>query len=742
VPAQSGFAGAVDTNASPDFDVVRLLRGLRRRLGVIAGVAAAGTALAMVAVFQITPRYTAEAKLMIDVQQQHVVDFDAVLSGLPADASTIDTQVEIIRSRAIAQSVVRKLRLQDDPEFNPSLRPKGLLDHLEPGRWLASTFPPVAAPETPEATEARAVENAVASLLAAESVTRLNVTHVIKIAATSQDPAKAALIANTIAETYILSQLEARFDATRQASEWLSERLDGLRRQLEVSERAVELYRTENGLLASSAGMTITEQQLSELNAQLILARADRAEKQAKYSRARQILSGGGNIESVVDVLQSSVIGDLRKQEAELARKQGDLSSKYGPRHPSILNLEAERRDLANQIQNEVKRIVASLSNETLVADTRVRALEESLEDLQKQTGQNNQAVIRLNELQRESSANRAVYESFLNRFKETSQQQSLQTSESRIVAAAVAPRAPSYPRTGLIAMLAVFLSSLAGIGLAFLLDRLDNGLQTSLQVEALLGLPHLASIPKISREKDTDGRPLRPEEHAVRKPLSAFSESLRGLRTALALSNVDSPPKVVLFTSALPDEGKTTTAVSFARAAALAGIKTLLLDCDLRHPSVHDALGMTRSKVGLVECLAGKATLEEAITRDSMTALDVLPVASGAANPPDLLGSAQMRHLLQQLRKTYDIVVLDSAPILPVADTHVLAAVADKTVYIVKWDATPRDAVVGAIKVLRNIQASLAGTAFAQVDTARQSKYGYGDAGYYYGRYRHYYAE
>lgn len=356
------------------------------------------------------------------------------------------------------------------------------------------------------------------------------------------------------------------------------------------------------------------------------------------------------------------------------------------------------------------------------------------------ETGAGGQALIQLRELEREAAANRAVYESFLNRFKETSQQEDFQTPDSRVISAATPPGSPSYPRKSLVLVLVLGLSGMLGVGVAFLLEHLDNGLQTGRDVEQALGLPHLVSLPATPAEKGPDGKPLSPQDYLLLKPLSAFSESLRSLRSALQLSNVDNPPKVILFTSALPNEGKTTSSVGFARAAAASGLKVALIDCDLRHPSVHKAFGLKRPEAGLVEFLAERLDLKQVMVKDPKSELDILPIATGTANPPDVLGSTQMRLLLERLRDDYDLVVLDSAPVLPVSDSRVLSRIADETVFVVRWNETPRDAARAAIRELRLYDASIAGAVLAVVDTAAQAKYGYGDGGYYYGKYSRYY--
>jgi len=726
-----------------EFDLMALYRTLRKRLGVIVGVTLGLTALVMVVVLQQTPLYTAGAQILLDRQKMQVTDMQAVMSGLSPDSATVDSEVEILRSRTLAARVIENLNLMQDPEFNGALREPSMLRWLDPRVWIGSALSLIEAAPAPqdEAMRARAELNGVInSVLGRLTVTRQRLTYVINISFVSENPAKAARIANAIAEFYILDQLEAKFDATRQANDWLSRRLTELRQQVQDSERAVEIYRTEEGLEASAAGVTVSEQQLSELNAQLILGRTSLAEAQAKYTRAQQIRRSGGTIESMADVVQSTTISQLRQKQAELARELANLASKYGPRHPEIVNAEAQRRDIERQIGSEINRIVGSLENNVSVAQTRVASLEESLREIRGETGTGSQAMVQLRELEREAAANRAVYESFLNRFKETSQQQDFQTPDSRVISAATAPVAPSHPRKALSLALALVLSGMLGVGLALLLEHLDNGLQTGRDVEQALGLPHLVSLPATPGEKGPDGKLMSPQDYLLAKPLSAFSESLRSLRSALQLSNVDNPPKVILFTSALPNEGKTTSSVSFARAAAASGLKVALVDCDLRHPSVHKAFSFKRPEAGLVELLAERLDLSQVMVKDPKSDLDILPIATGTANPPDVLGSAQMKLLLDRLRGDYDLVVLDSAPVLPVSDSRVLSRIADETVFVVRWNETPRDAAQAAIRELRLYDASIAGAVLAVVDTAAQAKYGYGDGGYYYGKYSRYY--
>lgn len=741
IPSYEG-PGTDDDQGFLELDLMGLYRTLRKRLGLIVSVTLGLTALVMVVVLQQTPLYTASAQVLLDRQKMQVTDMEAVISGLPADSATVDSEVEILKSRALAERVVDRLNLMQDPEFNGALREPSFLRWIDPRFLLGELLALVSAEPAPinEEMRARAERDGVVnSLLGSLNVTRQRLTYVINLSVTSEQPAKAARIANAYADTYILDQLEAKFDATRQANEWLSRRLGELRQQVQDSERAVEIFRTEQGL-ESSSGVTVSEQQMSELNAQLILARTALAEARAKYDRARQIRTSGGSIESMADVVQSGTISQLRQKQAELARELANLSSRYGPRHPEVVNAEAQRRDIESQIGSEITRIIGSLQNNVSVAETRVASLEQSLREIRGETGESGQAMVQLRELEREAAANRAVYESFLNRFKETSQQQDLQVPDSRIISPATSPLSPSHPRKALSLALALVLSGMLGVGLAFLLEHLDNGLTTARDVEEALGLPHLVSVPLVPVEKGPGGKPLKPHDYLVQKPLSAFSESLRSLRSALQLSNVDNPPKVILFTSALPSEGKTTTSVSFARAAAASGLKVVLVDCDLRHPSVHKTFGLATPTAGLVELLAERLDPEAVMIDDEKTSLRILPIATGTANPPDLMASSQMQLLIERLRGEYDLVVLDSAPLLPVSDSRVLSRLVDETVFVVRWSDTPKDAAQAAIRELRLYQSNIAGVILVAVDATKQAKYGYGDGGYYYGKYSRYY--
>lgn len=713
-------------------DIRQLFNILRRRLSVIVGSVLLITGITLLVVFQLTPLYTASSLILIDPREQQVVDIEAVMSGLPPDSAAIDSEVEVLRSRTLAARVVAELELVGDPEFNGALVEPGLLASLNPLNLLRS--PEDVAPADKARIERNRVIDAFQSSL---SVSRRGLTYVISVSFTSQDAAKATRIVNKVSDLYVLEQLEAKFEATRRANDWLNERLSQLRGEVRAAQEAVEIYRRDNELVSTS-GVTINEQQLAELNGQLILARADLAEKEASYRRYRELRRSGSGADTLADVLQSPVIAQLRQQEAEVDRRQAELSSRYGDRHPEMIKVRAEKRDLAVAIDREVGRTVANVENEVVVTRTRVASLQKSLDELQGRSGEGGLKEVRLRELESDAEAVRTLYESFLERFKQTTEQTNLQEADSRILSQATIPTSPSYPNKTLFLALALVGSGMIGVGLAFALEQLDDAFSSVAQLEKALGIPHLVSVPDVKADGSDSGVNL-PFDIILKRPLSAYSEAFRALRSGIALSDVDDPPKVVLITSALPGDGKTTTALSLARASAAAGLKTVLVDCDLRRPSVHKSFGSS-PELGIVEVLADQGELDDALMDDPTSPLSYLPVKAGAANPPDLLGSRHMSNMLEKLRDRYDMVVIDSAPVLPVVDSRVLSRSVDKVVFVVKWRDTPRDAAANALKDLQEHGADIAGVVFERLDLKRQKRYSYGDSGYYYGRYSKYY--
>jgi capsular exopolysaccharide synthesis family protein len=729
-------------------DIKDLLAILRRRRWVILSTILVLTTLAVFVGLQITPKYTAKALVMIDPRQSKVVNVEQVLQGLGTDASTVETQIKVLKSRDLADRIMQKLALFDDPEFNraldrqpgdPALTVDGpfaaALGWL-PKEWLIATgFAEEPLGMVADAKPALEREAAVDRFDKSLKVTQEGRSYVIGLSFTSEDAEKAARIVNTVAQLYIQDQIDTKRAATGKASSFLGDRLGSLRDEVQKAEAAVEAFRKKSRLVTAD-GVSLKEKDLSDLSKELITARAELAEKQAKLRLVRELRARGGEeLDTVGDVIDSQVIINLRQQETLLNKEESELKSLYGEKHPRMQTLVTEKESLQNKVAREVDRIAKSLENEVKVLASGVATIEGEINDLKKQTTVDNEASVKLRELERQAQASRQLYESFLERFKETKEQQEIVEADSKVISVAAPPDKPSTPGPALFGAVGFTAAAMLGTLLALLLERLDNGIRSAKQVEQLVGLPALGLVPRLSRLK----RDQKPHHYLMSKPLSAYAEAHRAIYTSLQLSDVDNPPRTVLVTSSLPQEGKSTLALSLACFAASSGQKTLLMDIDLRHPSVHRDLG-ARPACGLVEYMAGEKTLEEVLVRDEASGIWYLPIRRQTANPTDLLGSQKMRHLLAELRERFDFVVLDSAPLLGVTDSKVASRLVDKVLFATQWEKTSKDTVVNALVHLREAKASVAGVVLTQVDVRKHAQYGYGDVGQYYGKYQRYY--
>ena len=716
-------------------DLREMLSALRRRKGVILGCAIVIMGLATTYVYQLTPRYTAQASLMLQEKSLQARDIQNVLSGLQDSTSVVATQVEVLASPAIAERVATKLHLETIPEFNPSLRPPS---GFAPFTWLQQKIYALVGYE-PNSGDAialppKAVTPADVAPALAGHVTASNdgISYIIRVRATSESPELAAQIANAYVDAYLTDQLEAKFEATRRASAWLNDHLSELRDKVLASERAVQVFKEQNNL--STTGTTVTSQQLSELNSQLIIAAADRAQKESAYRELQNVVKVPGALESARGVAGAPLVEKLREQEAELLRKQAELATRYKPEHPTMINLKAQIEDIHRKIAQEANNAVRSLGDEVTAARARETSLRTTLASLTHSTTEQDKAQVQLSELQREALANKALYEDFLNRFKQTSVQQDVQQADARIVATASPPTAPSFPNKSLYLNIALAVSLFVGVLVAFILEQLDNGFRTSDQVEKILGFATLGMVPNLARSR-------KPHEVVVDEPVALYSEAIRSVRTALRYSDVDNPPRVVLVTSSLPSEGKTVFATSLARSVARSGSRSLLIDCDLRRPGVSRLLRPTQD-VGLVNLFDDAVSVDSLIQIDEGSGMHFIPAVGGTANPQDLLGSQHMRSFIDQMRSKYDLIVLDSPPVLVVSDAIILSHIADTTMYIVRWEKIPRHVVAGAVKMLRANGGHIAGAVLSRVNTRRHAAYGYGDSAYYYGRNSGYYKQ
>lgn len=722
---------ALGENVGTSIDVHRLVSVFRRRLKLFVAVTALIFSAAALITFQQIPRYTAVARVLIDQRKEQIVADQSVVSGLPDESSAVDTETEVLRSRSIGENVAEQANLFNDPEWTGSNNSAGLL-----GTVLAWLSPNSATAPDPRIEHQKVVDK----LLRGLSVARANDTFLIDVSYSYPDPSEAAKFANLFANAYITDQIAAKYQATQQATEWLNTRLGSIRKQVDEAEAAVQGYKASHNLL-SSQGATLTEQEISTLDQQLALARADEAEQEARLATAKSQLSRGSTGEDVGEALNSPVIQSLRQQRALASQKVADMAGRYGDRHPDLLKAKRELADIDTQIQSEIARIISNLEAQAQVARQHTRSIEGSVSETRTTLAGNNEAGVKLNELQRNADAANTLYQSFLDRFKQTTAQEGMEQSDARVISPASIPTTPSEPKIVLDLTLGLLIALIGAMIALVAAELFDSGLTTADDIEHDFGLPALGSIPSLDSVVDEDqGADLpEPYDYIVQKPLSGFAETFRTLRSSLLLCRTGRPVKLVAVTSSLSEEGKTTTSFCLARISALSGDKTIVIDCDLRRRGFN-AFVPDDHEEGLIEVLSGKRALEEVIIPDPSSGASILALGRSPYTPRDLFSSAAMEQLLTELSKKYDMVILDAPPVLAVADTRAIVHRADAVVMLVKWRSTPRKAVESSLKILRGADAYVAGIALSRVNQRQQSKFGYGDPAYYYGSNEKYY--
>jgi exopolysaccharide transport family protein len=723
---RTAYADSVDIN--------QFINTLNRQRHIILAVTGLVIALTLLVIFQIKPVYESTAQIMIDARQNHVVDVESVMQGMPADQESIRSEIEILRSRKLAETVINKLNLWQNPEFNAALRPASPVKAIKDFAGNLGNAP-VKDPNTlVEIQKQKTIDEFLKDL----DVSGVRNSRVITIEFRSEKPETARDVTAMLVESYLTAQLEDKYEATQRASAWLNDRIGELRKKVSDSEAAVEQYRASAGLLQGKDS-TLSAEQLSELNTQLILARTQRAEMEAKL-RQVQAAGGGDSLAATNEVLQSPLIQKLREQESDLIAKQAEMGQRLGPRHPDMIKAQSELADVKQNIQVEVNRIISGMRNDVEVARSREGALSGNLSQMESRQGQLGAADVKLHALEREADANRTLFETFLNRFKQTSSQEDLQTADARLISAASLPTEPVFPKPKIMIPMSLVIGFALGMMIALLMEYLDRGFRSMEQVEQFTGLSPLGLIPELASIPGA-GNAL-PQNYIVEKPTSVFAEAIRTVRTALLLAdNSGVAPKTVLVTSSMPSEGKTSFTLSLARLSAMSGQKIIIIDCDLRRPNVHRGLGLD-NKMGMVDILLGTHQIADVLQQDKRTKIHAITTGRSVPNPADLLASDNMRRLLATLKANYDLVVIDSPPALAVADARVLSQMADKTLFLTRWAETPRDVVMMAVKQLANSGANLAGILLTRVNLKKNARYGYADSGYYGRKYSQYYSD
>ena len=725
--------------AEESFDFLEYWRTITKRKWSILGLALAITLLAALVVFAIRPTYRSTVTLLIEAQKSKVVSIEEVYSGIGSGREYFQTQAEILKSRELAAKVVQKLKLSTHPEFDPRQQPPPFWM-----RWLADAgFDPADIGITGgEAADARGEEGiakrVVRRFQGQLTVEPVRLSQLVRVSFDSYDTELAARVANTVAEAYIESDLEARYQMTQKASDWLSGRMRGLREKVEASEKALQQYREKERIVeAKGIAQSGASKQLEQLTTALVEARQRRNETENKYNQIRGIRGASASAyESVPAVVSNQLVGSLRVAEGEAEKKLSEFSNRYGKEHPRMMQAEAELRAARENTRRAIETVVASITKEYEVARANEASIERSLGHSKGEIQDINRKEFQLGILEREVAANRQLYDMFFGRLKETSAADGLQSTVARVVDPAIPSLVPYKPNKRQVTLIALVVGLFVAVMLALLLERLDSTVKTSSDVENKLGLPVLAALPIITERR------VKIERIFEQNPRAVFSESIRTARTGILLSSIDQPHRALVVTSSIPGEGKTTFSTNLALAFAQTK-RVVLVDADMRRPAIGKLFGREPNAPGMSTLVAGNTPASECIFKVDNTELYVVPSGIVPPNPLELLLSKRFEEALQKLHEMFEMVIIDSPPVQLVSDAMVIARHCTGMVYIVKADDTHYQVARNGVKRLKQANANIIGVALNQLDFERADKYygeytGYSKYGYkrYYGAY------
>jgi len=688
--------------------------------------------------------YRSTALLLIEFNQANVISIKEVYGIGSQTQAYYQTQLKILKSRVLAEKLVDRLNLlKNSHQAKDTVQQSG-------SSWLPGVWSPPEEDSPTTTADDKGRRNAIVEgVMESLSIQAVRNSQLVAISFESTDPKLAADVPNALADIYIENDLEAKLAMTNKAAEWLTKRLEGLRKKLSESEKTLQQYIESKGLVNVSGVKTLATKQIEETAGTLVEAHLQLAKVENMYKQVQKLRGQSSSaFESIPAIVNHPLIQNLKQAELEAARKISELRERYGQKHPQIVAAQAELKATKKHIATQIKRAIDRITKEYDLARANVKTLENILEQNKNKIQAINRKEYQLSALEREVEVNRQLYDLFFTRFKETDASQDVQALQStvgRVIEPAIVASIPYKPQKKRIVVISLILGLLFSTLLAFFLEYLDNTLKHPEDVEQKLGLPLLTALPKLKIGKTDDK--IKAMWMFLKEPKSAFAESVRTARTGIMLSNLDIKHKVLIVTSSIPNEGKTTFAINQAFALGQMA-KTLLIDADMRRPSIAKSLGLNDDAPGLSDLVTGERGLDECIddhlSKDGRN-VDIIPSGVVPPNPLDLLSSSRFGELLEQLSQDYEYIVIDSAPTIAVSDALVLAKYASGVLYVVKANATPYQLVREGLKRLRQVKAPVHHIVLNQLDIHKPSKYygyGYGYGKNYYGYYKSYYGE
>lgn len=749
-----------------NIDFQHYLRILRKHKWSIFGLTTLITAVAGFYAYTATPIYKSTATLLIESQKANVVSIEEMYGFDGAGAEYYQTQFELLKSRALAEKVIKRLNLQNHPLYINSAEPGPLsLKSLKQLGLLsedpADTGTPAVAEPTPDVIQGEVTEGQYVSpveftqedrdlqilttrFMSALTIEPVRRTQLVKISFESPDAELAALVANTVGDTYIESYLDAKMEMTEKAAEWLSDRLGGLQLKLHGAEtRLIEFRETHQLIDVAGTVGKLNEQQVTIATTELSLARRQLAEVEGLYREVQRLKKNSPDLlDTIPTVQQDQLVRTFKVEQDQQQRELDELSNRYGAKHPKIVDARSRLDVVTQSLNRQIDRVIASIKSDFDIATQKVAALSRTLSSGKREIQDINKKKFELAALERDVEANRKLYETFFNRIRETDETSGLEAANARISDLAVPASSPAKPKKALIVALAFLAGLIGSVLIAFLREQMDDTIKGTDEIEARIGVALLGIIPLVkagilSRKKKI---PLSPFE--LKDKRGTFVESIRTIRTSLCLDSLDKPHKKVVITSSIPGEGKSTMAANLAYSLSQIE-KVILIDADMRRPTIAKAFGISPDQPGLADYLKAKSRSEavhisECVVRNlNDTNLDILPCGTLPENPLELLASSRFTRLLEKLGEHYDRVIIDCAPTQAVSDALVVGKQADTVIYAIKSHHTSMNLVRRGVQRLRQVGAHILGTVVTQVDVDKISSYG-GD--YYYQGYYDYY--
>lgn len=722
-PVVNGANGAVHIDRMSTFELsprephlYDYLLILRKHQWLILSFVLAVVTIVSVATFKMQPVYVATARIEVDRESSNILPFQGADSyDAAADLDNyIETQSKVLTSETLALQTIRNTGLSARPEFSS---PSGPSEAVAMGSLANQKRPPE-----------------LGEFLGSLSVRRVPTSRLLDVSFESTDPVLAARIVNAHLETFVEQNFRSRYESTMQASTWLADQLDELKVKVQKSEDARIAYERQNQIWSLDDKSNITTQRLADVNRQLTETQTERMKKESLYEFAK-----AGNLDVIPQVQNNSSLMEMIRKRSQLTDQYNDELSQYGPNFPRVQRLQAQLKDLDASLQKQKQAIVDGLESDYREARQRETLLAQSLDQQKADVNAMSEKLVEYNILKRDAETSKVLYDGLLTKLKEAGITAGLRSSNIRIVDPAMIPSYPSRPAKARNVALAFLVGLVGGIGLALMREYMDNTVKTPDDVENLSRLPSLAVVPQFTGSGGTGKRPgllqgfatsngheKRIELVAQHLPKSQMSEAFRALRTSLLLSQAGHPPQVILVTSALPREGKTTAAANLAVTLAQLGDSTVLVDADLRKPGVGRLLNMTGAKyAGLSSYLAGVSSLDlVTVPHPAIPNLAAIPTGPLPPNPADLLSSSKLTEAIAELRTKYKFIVIDSPPVMAATDAVILSVQCDGVLLVVRSGETPKEAFSRTRDLLRSVNCRMLGVVLNAVDSSAPDYY------------------